>query len=322
MPDPDHAAEPEILPAVRCRREIDQQIPHRQQHAPRRSEEHRRRQPARGRGRAWRTRAFSTTRTASSGWKSACRSSRAWSTTTSSAASWSASSASSCSREASRAQLGADAELAERAAWLAKADLLTNMVGEFPELQGVMGRYYALADGEARARGRGDRTTLPAALCRRYAARRTRSAPAPRPRRQTGDSRRHVRHRPATDRRQGSVRAPAPRARSDSHTDRRRTELLLPTLIGKQPFSRPGCPARGTLGYAAVPISKPSCSSNDCAATCARPATPPTRSKRCLRMRPSRLDQVPRQLDAVRIAFAACPKRQVSPPRTSASPTS
>ncbi len=44
--------------------------------------------------------------------------------------------------------LGADAVLAERAAWLAKADLVTNMVGEFPELQGVMGRYYALADGE------------------------------------------------------------------------------------------------------------------------------------------------------------------------------
>lgn len=37
---------------------------------------------------------------------------------------------------------------AERAAELAKADLSTEMVGEFPELQGVMGRYYALNDGE------------------------------------------------------------------------------------------------------------------------------------------------------------------------------
>jgi len=45
-------------------------------------------------------------------------------------------------------KLDADALLAERAAWLAKADLLTGMVGEFPELQGIMGRYYALADGE------------------------------------------------------------------------------------------------------------------------------------------------------------------------------
>jgi glycyl-tRNA synthetase beta chain len=46
--------------------------------------------------------------------------------------------------------LKADAVLAERAAWLAKADLLTGMVGEFPELQGIMGRYYALHDGEPR----------------------------------------------------------------------------------------------------------------------------------------------------------------------------
>ena len=37
---------------------------------------------------------------------------------------------------------------ADRAALLAKADLVTLMVGEFPELQGVMGKYYALADGE------------------------------------------------------------------------------------------------------------------------------------------------------------------------------
>lgn len=44
--------------------------------------------------------------------------------------------------------LGADPLLAERAAELAKADLLTGMVGEFPELQGVMGRYYAIHDGE------------------------------------------------------------------------------------------------------------------------------------------------------------------------------
>ncbi len=45
-------------------------------------------------------------------------------------------------------QLGADFMLAERAAELCKADLLTGMVGEFPELQGTMGRYYALHDGE------------------------------------------------------------------------------------------------------------------------------------------------------------------------------
>jgi glycyl-tRNA synthetase beta chain len=45
-------------------------------------------------------------------------------------------------------KLGADATLARRAARLAKADLASGMVGEFPELQGVMGRYYALDQGE------------------------------------------------------------------------------------------------------------------------------------------------------------------------------
>jgi glycyl-tRNA synthetase beta chain len=44
---------------------------------------------------------------------------------------------------------GADAGKAQRAAALCKADLVTEMVGEFPELQGIMGRYYALHDGEA-----------------------------------------------------------------------------------------------------------------------------------------------------------------------------
>ena len=44
--------------------------------------------------------------------------------------------------------ISADKVRSERAATLAKADLLTLMVGEFPELQGTMGRYYALHDGE------------------------------------------------------------------------------------------------------------------------------------------------------------------------------
>lgn len=46
------------------------------------------------------------------------------------------------------AALHSDVALAERAALLAKTDLLTDMVGEFPELQGIMGTYYALYDGE------------------------------------------------------------------------------------------------------------------------------------------------------------------------------
>ncbi len=45
-------------------------------------------------------------------------------------------------------QCGADPELCERAAMLSKCDLMTNMVGEFADLQGLMGRYYALNDGE------------------------------------------------------------------------------------------------------------------------------------------------------------------------------
>ncbi|MDD5462236.1 MAG: glycine--tRNA ligase subunit beta [Methylococcales bacterium] len=44
--------------------------------------------------------------------------------------------------------LNANVELAERAALLAKTDLMTEMVGEFGNLQGIMGRYYALADNE------------------------------------------------------------------------------------------------------------------------------------------------------------------------------
>lgn len=44
--------------------------------------------------------------------------------------------------------IGGDAQSAQRAATLAKADLVTSMVGEFPELQGIMGAYYAANDGE------------------------------------------------------------------------------------------------------------------------------------------------------------------------------
>jgi glycyl-tRNA synthetase beta chain len=52
--------------------------------------------------------------------------------------------------EISRYLPGDCAQAARSAAFLAKADLSTGMVGEFPELQGIMGRYYALHDGESR----------------------------------------------------------------------------------------------------------------------------------------------------------------------------
>jgi glycyl-tRNA synthetase beta chain len=47
------------------------------------------------------------------------------------------------------ASLHLDSRVVERATALAKCDLVTGMVGEFPELQGIMGSYYALADGES-----------------------------------------------------------------------------------------------------------------------------------------------------------------------------
>ncbi len=46
-------------------------------------------------------------------------------------------------------QCNANSELVERAAYLCKADLMSDMVGEFPELQGIMGTYYAQHQGEA-----------------------------------------------------------------------------------------------------------------------------------------------------------------------------
>ena len=48
-------------------------------------------------------------------------------------------------------ELGADTSVVERAAALAKCDLVSGMVGEFPDLQGTMGRYYALSSGEPEA---------------------------------------------------------------------------------------------------------------------------------------------------------------------------
>ncbi len=48
-------------------------------------------------------------------------------------------------------KIGADVEHAKRAGLLAKTDLMTNMVGEFPEVQGIMGMHYARLDGEAEA---------------------------------------------------------------------------------------------------------------------------------------------------------------------------
>ena len=71
--------------------------------------------------------------------------------------------------------IDADRAEAERAAELAKCDLLSRMVGEFPELQGIMGRYYASADGEPAEVAARHRRALSAARRRRCVA----GAPAP-----------------------------------------------------------------------------------------------------------------------------------------------
>ncbi len=117
------------------------------------------------------------------------------------------------------AALGVPADTADRAAALSKADLLTGMVGEFPELQGVMGRYYAAHDGEA--------PQIAQAIAEHYQPRFAGDAlPASgdghggRAGGQARDARGHLGNRPAAHRRPGSVRA-AP-ARAGHRADARR----------------------------------------------------------------------------------------------------
>ncbi len=80
--------------------------------------------------------------------KTGCRSSSRSCSTRSSAPRPRASSASSAWRPRSRRWSAPMSPRRQRAAHLAKADLLTEVVGEFPEVQGLMGKYYALAQGE------------------------------------------------------------------------------------------------------------------------------------------------------------------------------
>ena len=66
-------------------------------------------------------------------------------------------------------RMGIDETSAQRAGQLAKTDLVSGMVGEFPDLQGVMGEYYARAAGEASTVSPSDSRTLSAKICRRCA---------------------------------------------------------------------------------------------------------------------------------------------------------
>ena len=69
--------------------------------------------------------------------------------------------------------VGADPEKAKTAALLCKTDLLTEVVGEFPEVQGTMGKYYAQAQGEDEAVAARDRGSLPPEGAGRSRARRS-----------------------------------------------------------------------------------------------------------------------------------------------------
>ena len=154
-------------------------------------------------------RGTSGTSTARHGWSHACRcwttshSTPSWAARASACAGWSA-----WPRRSPRWSVPARRWPATRRR-LAKADLVTGMVGEFPELQGVMGRYYALHDGEDRLvadairdhyapKGPTDAVPTAGRLDRRRAGR------------QAGSAGRLLRHRRATDRRRRSV-CPAPR---------------------------------------------------------------------------------------------------------------
>ena len=94
---------------------------------------------------------------------------------------------------------GHDPATAQRAAEISKCDLLTAMVGEFPELQGVMGRYYARHDGESAGGRSRHRGAVPAPLRRRCPAHDRRRARA-RHGRQARHPGRHLRDRPEADR--------------------------------------------------------------------------------------------------------------------------
>ena len=122
--------------------------------------------------------------------------------------------------------IGADTAHAERAAMLAKADLRTLMVGEFPELQGIMGEYYARHDGEP------DDVAL--AIREHYQPRYAGDALPSRG--QDGDAHWPLRHRSDADGRKGSLCASSPCPGRSSHA------------YGKGPCALASRPRRRGLG--------------------------------------------------------------------------
>ena len=163
----------------------------------------------------------SSTRTARRPWPRASRAWPRWSTTTSWARRASAWSACAPSPRPSQQQLG-DAALvhdADQAAQLAKTDLVTDMVGEFPELQGIMGGYYALNDGLGETVAHAIEDHYKPALCGRPLPRNT-GGRGGGPGRQARNPGRHVRHRQPAHGRPRPVRAAPPCAGRDPHAGR------------------------------------------------------------------------------------------------------
>ena len=126
--------------------------------------------------------------------------------------------------------IGADLAKAERAAQLCKADLLTEVVGEFPELQGLMGRYYAQAQGEDEA--------VAHACEDHYKPQGPGRSGAGRPGLDRGRARRQARHawrllghRREADRLEGPLRVAPRGARRDPPHDRQRIAAAVASRL-------------------------------------------------------------------------------------------
>jgi glycyl-tRNA synthetase beta chain len=182
---------------------------------------------------------------------------------------------------------------------LAKADLLTDMVGEFPELQGIMGTYYARNDGEPKTSRWPHRSTTSRALPATPAIDRDRHRRGTG--RQAGNPGRHLGHRPAADRRQRPVRAAPPRAGRAAHADRKRLPLSISGLLADAARSSPPWPASRTRGrrhrlHAGPPARHP-----------ARARLLANEIEAVVAQNPDRLDDIVQRLEAVQ-AFAALPE--------------
>ena len=170
-----HPQQPEMLRAARRRaRQAGRQVPAGLEHRSRRRRRgHRRRQRARHPRPAVGCQVFLRDRFKDASSKIGCQSSRTSCFTRSSARRPSALSALSDWPPNWRRWSAPMPVKAKRAARLCKADLLTEVVGEFPELQGTMGKYYAEAQGEDEAVAHAMRGSLPAERAGRSGAERS-----------------------------------------------------------------------------------------------------------------------------------------------------